>query len=88
MMSNNHIPVSHQNGICETETQLHYSNERKLFLFELTLQYVMCGLHYLYFIVMEEFQLQIRNTVSSMKYDLDLITNRVVQIELKLNEVK
>ncbi|XP_060847667.1 acyl-CoA-binding domain-containing protein 5 isoform X2 [Rhopalosiphum padi] len=37
---------------------------------------------------LDEFKLQIRNTVSSMKYDLDVITNRVVKIELKLEEIK
>jgi len=35
----------------------------------------------------DEFQMQIRNTVSAMKIDFDAITNRVSQIELKLNEV-
>lgn len=37
---------------------------------------------------LDEFQLQIRNTVSAMKIDFDAITNRVSQIELKLNEMK
>ncbi|XP_022160072.1 acyl-CoA-binding domain-containing protein 5 [Myzus persicae] len=37
---------------------------------------------------LDEFKLQIRNTVSTMKYDLDIITNRVVKIELKLDEIK
>ncbi|CAH1731926.1 unnamed protein product [Aphis gossypii] len=37
---------------------------------------------------LDEFKLQIRNTVSSMKYDLDVITNRVVKLELKLDEIK
>lgn len=44
-------------------------------------------LYCLLFIVLDEFKLQIRNTVSSMKYDLDVITNRVVKLELKLDEV-
>lgn len=37
---------------------------------------------------LDEFKLQIRNTVSTMKYDLDIIANRVVKIELKLEEIK
>jgi len=41
----------------------------------------------MHFIVLDEFKLQIRNTVSTMKYDLDIIRNRVVKIELKLEEV-
>lgn len=40
-----------------------------------------------YFIVLNEFQLQIKNTVSSMKYDMDRIKTEVAQLELKLNEV-
>ncbi|XP_025192802.1 acyl-CoA-binding domain-containing protein 5-B isoform X1 [Melanaphis sacchari] len=37
---------------------------------------------------LDEFKLQIRNTISSMKYDLDVVTNRIVKIELKLDEMK
>jgi len=44
-------------------------------------------LYCLLFIVLDEFKLQIRNTVTNMKYDLDIITNRVVKLELKLDEV-
>jgi len=60
IMTSNHIPISHQNGINEIELQ--YS--------------------------MDDFKLQITNTVTTMKLDLDIITNRVAQIELKLNEIK
>ncbi|KAL5237700.1 hypothetical protein ACI65C_005110 [Semiaphis heraclei] len=37
---------------------------------------------------LDEFKLQIRNTVSTMKYDLDIITNRVVTLEYNLDKIK
>lgn len=54
---------------------------------------VMAILNYIFFfcffvLVVEEFQLQIKNTVSTMKYDLDVIANKCAQLELKLSEVK
>lgn len=81
-MLNNHIPISQQNGY--GVVQIEYSNESKLILFILSLSLY---LHYLFFVVLNEFKLQIMNTVSTMKHDLDLITNRVARIEIKLNEV-
>lgn len=87
-MLNNHIPISEQNGY--GMVQVEYSNEGKLILFVLSLSlYLHCYLfiYYYFFLVLNEFKLQIMNTVSTMKHDLDLITNRVARIEIKLNEV-
>jgi len=81
-MTSNHIPISHQNGINEIELQ--YSSKYELIFNNYS---GIINLLCFYFIEVDDFKLQITNTVTTMKLDLDIITNRVAQIELKLNEV-